>query len=47
MSTSLAILELVKNITTSIADCKSAVGRYICIALKRLFKLIQNWIIMV
>ena len=34
MSTSLAILELVENITTSIDDCKSTVG--IFIDLKRL-----------
>ena len=29
MSTSLAILELVENITTSIDDCKSTVGIFI------------------
>ena len=38
MSTSLAMLELVENITTSIDDCKSTVG--IFIDLKRLLILL-------
>ena len=51
MSTSLAILELVENVTTSIDDCKSTVG--ICIDLKKAFDtvdhdiLIKNLITMV
>ena len=38
MSTSLAILELVENITTSIDDCKSTVG--IFIDLKKAFDIL-------
>ena len=40
MSTSLAILELVKNITTSIDDCKSTVG--IFIDLKKAFDTVDH-----
>ena len=40
MSTSLAILELVENITTSIDDCKSTVG--IFIDLKKAFDTVDH-----
>ena len=40
MSTSLAILELVENITTSIDDCKSTV--VIFIDLKKAFDTVDN-----
>ena len=40
MSTSLAILEIVENITTSIHDCKSTVG--IFIDLKKAFDTVDH-----
>ena len=40
MSTSVAILELVEHITTSIDDCKSTVG--ICIDLKKAFDTVDH-----